>query len=412
MAISAVSSRWKLLVAAGTAMVAIACGGDDTNSKVGDAGTVPPPNTNNPSTGFTPAAGVVGKTCAADTECGALATCAKKQGFGTLSDLATAAGLDTQLDAPGGYCTTSCGKDSDCGPGSVCLGAALGLLRGECRKSCTSNTDCRAPEYECAKQMIPTRTNDAGVANPGAAGLALAPQCQALPKTDKLADNQTGLACVAEGTPDAGVSPCGDGFCAAGACTGICVKDSDCGANAACVPTGILPGSAGTCQETCSVDTDCARYVKNGGIGCIDVDTRKLCGPKQFPLDPGLVGKACTANTECGSGDCATTLGTAAVPAPGGYCSLLGCTADAQCGGGTCVGSNFGSRCYANCTADTQCRTGYTCQERATVGMTTGKVCAPPTPVRDGGTPSTDSGTPSTPVTPSDAGVAPVVDAG
>jgi hypothetical protein len=235
----------------------------------------------------------VGKACVADTDCGAIATCSKKQGFGTFSSLIASFGIDVELDAPGGYCTASCSKDADCGQGSVCLGAVLGVLRGECRKSCSANTDCRAPDYECAKQMLPA--SDAGAAAVGAGAAALAPQCQALPKTNHLTDNQTGLAC--ETTPDAGVSPCGDGFCFAGACTGVCVKDSDCGSNAACIPTGVLPGSGGTCQETCNVDSDCARYGKAGlNIGCVASDSRKLCTQKS----------TCENNSQCPTGTVCT----------------------------------------------------------------------------------------------------------
>jgi hypothetical protein len=300
-----------------------------------------------------------------------------------------------------------CEKNADCGEGSVCLGGAFGILQGECRKSCTANTDCRAPDYECAKPD-PVPTADGGVAPAAAGAFAVPAQCQALPKTDQLAANQAGLAC--DVGPDAGVSPCGDGFCSGGACSGVCTTDAHCGANGACIDIGTA-GSLGLCQETCSVDTDCARYVKNGQVGCNDVGTRKLCGAKQFPLDPGLVGKACTMDAECGSGQCAQTLGLAGTPAPGGYCTLIGCTNSTECGGGTCLGTAPISGCYSSCKADTDCRSGYTCQDRASGNMTTpmAKVCAPPPPVRDGGTAAPDAGTPATPATPrspSDAGVA------
>jgi hypothetical protein len=409
MASSTVSSRWMLL-AAGATLVAVACGDDDKGSKA----TTPTVTTDasvNPATGSNnaPGPGLIGKACTTDTECGSIAKCGHTQGLGTLGTLAAAVGLPIDSPAPGGYCSLTCDKDADCGQGSVCLGAALGgLLQGECRKSCNANTDCR-PNYECAKpDPVPAR--DGGAATAATGALAIPAQCQALPATDQLTDNQTGLACST--APDAGVSPCGDGVCAAGACTGVCTTDSHCGANGACIDVG-LPGSAGTCQETCNVDTDCARYVKNGDIGCNPSGARKLCGLKQFPLDPGLVGKACTATTECGSGECAQTLGLQGTPAPGGYCTLLGCADSTSCGGGTCLGTAPISGCYVNCKADTDCRSGYQCQDRATGNTTTpmAKVCAPIPPVRDGGVASgaTDAATPSPAV---DAGVAAVVDAG
>jgi hypothetical protein len=412
MASSTVSSRWMLL-AAGATLVAIACGDDDK----GKGSVTPPPTTpptdasTSPATGNNnaPAPGIVGKGCVTDTDCGGVAKCSQTQGTGTLSTVTAMLGIPTDSPAPGGYCTTSCERDADCGQGSVCLGAAFGLLQGECRKGCMSNADCRAPDYECAiPDPLPAR--DGGVAAPTTGGLALAAQCQAVPKTDQLSDNQTGVAC--SNRADAGVSPCGDGFCAGAACSGICTTDSHCGAGGACVDVG-LPGSMGTCQETCTVDTDCARYVQNGTVGCNQAGARKLCGAKQFPLAPGLVGKTCATTAECGAGRCEQSLGLPPVPAPAGYCTIIGCTDSAQCGGGTCVGTLLAA-CYANCKADTDCRAGYQCQDRATGGMTstTAKVCAPIPPVRDGGVagPTNDAATP--PATASDAGVAATVDAG
>jgi hypothetical protein len=71
------------------------------------------------------------------------------------------------------------------------------------------------------------------------------------------------------------------------------------------------------------------------------------------------------------------------------------------------------SGCYANCKADTDCRSGYTCQDRATGNMTTSmaKICAPPPAVRDAGAPANanDAGKPSTAT---DAGTPLVLDAG
>lgn len=407
MASSAVSSRWMLL-AAGATIFSVACGDDDKGGSKTPTPTVPtdagvPPT----STGNAPGPGLVGKACTTDTECGSVAKCGQTQGLGTLGTLAATVGIPIDSPAPGGYCSLQCEKNADCGEGSVCLGAAFGILQGECRKSCAANTDCRSPDYECAKPD-PVAARDGGVAPPATGALAIPAQCQALPKADQLADNQTGVACST--APDAGVSPCGDGFCFGGACTGICTADSHCGANGACIDVG-LPGSAGTCQETCNVDTDCARYVKNGDVGCNTAGARKLCGAKQYPLDPGLVGKACTADTECGSGTCTQTLGLPGVPTPGGYCTLIGCADNTQCGGGTCVGTAPVSACYLSCKADTDCRSGYQCQDRAIGTMAapmTAKVCAPIPPVRDGGTPTagSDGGTPV------DAGVAAVVDAG
>jgi hypothetical protein len=43
-----------------------------------------------------------------------------------------------------GYCKASCGKDSDCPSGAVCVGAGM-ILSGECAKTCPNGAaDCRA----------------------------------------------------------------------------------------------------------------------------------------------------------------------------------------------------------------------------------------------------------------------------
>lgn len=391
--ISAVSSRWRLLAAAGVAVMALACGDDDSAKNSNDSG-------NNGSKTDPLGANVAGKACTSDTDCGAGGTCADKQTLGLLSTLlqAITSEFESTIAAPGGTCTRACTNNADCGEGGVCFGALLTISPGECRKSCSATSDCRSPEYECAKQPE-APVPDGGVRDGGANGigaLRLPNTCQGFFKADQLTDNQTGLACDPD---DAMSTVCGDGFCAAGSCTGICNKNADCGANGACIAA--LYGSVGLCAETCNADSDCTGFAQ-GGIGCNEADGQKLCGPKVFPLAPGIVGNACTADTQCSTGDCATALGVQQTPAPDGYCSLLGCSEDAQCGGGTCASSGLGSRCYKNCTSNDGCRTGYSCQPRAAVGMRTVNVCAPGASTPDAGTPvlASDAGT----STPTDAG--------
>lgn len=77
-------------------------------------------------------------------------------------------------------------------------------------------------------------------------------------------------------------------------------------------------------------------------------------------------GKACTANADCGNGECRKEfagiqlLGQAAQVAPGGYCTFK-CNLSADCGaGGVCVGTPE-SLCLASCTAASDCRDGYRC---------------------------------------------------
>ena len=65
-------------------------------------------------------------------------------------------------DHPGGYCKTSCHKDSECPSGSVCAGAGV-TAPGECHKSCTQATasaDCRLKEGYVCKKMPDDASHD------------------------------------------------------------------------------------------------------------------------------------------------------------------------------------------------------------------------------------------------------------
>ena len=48
---------------------------------------------------------------------------------------------------PNGYCKADCGKDADCPPGSICVGAGM-ILSGACAQACAGAADCRAGD-EC-----------------------------------------------------------------------------------------------------------------------------------------------------------------------------------------------------------------------------------------------------------------------
>ena len=53
------------------------------------------------------------------------------------------------VEYPGGYCSTTCKKDSDCPCNEACLGYALFDPVRYCYKRCDSNDECREPEYTC-----------------------------------------------------------------------------------------------------------------------------------------------------------------------------------------------------------------------------------------------------------------------
>ena len=381
----AVSTRWMLIGALFSTLVVTACGGG------GDGGG----GTSKPSVdaGNGAAPLLVGAACVDNAHCATGSQCRQQQGFGALSTVLSVA----PINAPGGYCSADCTSNAECGTGGVCLAALAGLgsqLKGECRHGCKSDTDCR-DGYECA-----TSAPNGGATGVGL--LALPASCQAKPEVDHLVD-QVGKSCDKDGP-----SPlCGEGFCTGTYCSGACnVKDdSSCGAKAVCVSNGLY-GSGGTCEQTCAVDTDCTQYTPGGDTGCVDSGkgTQKVCGLKRFPLDPNVVGNACSDDRMCGSyGTCANTLGVNGAAAPGGYCTLAGCQDDTECGGGACVGVALISACYVKCSADTQCRPGYTCQDKTTPDMTMVKVCAITPVARDGGVGSTPDGGASSSV---DAGVA------
>jgi len=91
-------------------------------------------------------------------------------------------------------------------------------------------------------------------------------------------------------------------------------------------------------------------------------------------LDDGVVGKACTAATECKGtgGTCASSIGVGTVvglgtPAAGGYCTAA-CSTDDECGTGVCVGAvaqlSVKGQCLLACSKDADCgREGYSCGE-------------------------------------------------
>lgn len=76
-----------------------------------------------------------GKACASDTECGGVVgACANELPYRTFSAY-------ENIDAPGGYCTSTCSLDSECGEGGVCV--SRGPKGGMCLKTCLERSDCR-----------------------------------------------------------------------------------------------------------------------------------------------------------------------------------------------------------------------------------------------------------------------------
>ncbi|MFT3925678.1 MAG: hypothetical protein QM778_24265 [Myxococcales bacterium] len=305
--------------------------------------------------------GIAGKSCQKDGDTCTGGSCASELTGGTLGRLGAA------LPAPNGYCSAACTQNNQCGSGGVCFGSVLGSP-GECRRGCKASGDCEQGQ-ECATTNIEVDA-DAGI---DISQFEAPDTCQPLPPVDKLEADQAGKTCKAS-------ADCGDGTCAeasnsaGGYCTGTCAADADCGAGGVCIP-GIY-GSSGTCREACSKDGDCQNDAM--GWGCGDVNGKSACVRKGDPLADGVVGKACTPETEetdCGSGTC-REMGFSGEKYPGGYC-VGRCTANSDCGAdGVCIG---GSSCFKGCSEATDCRSGYACTKHPLGGNSAGKVCYPKT---------------------------------
>jgi hypothetical protein len=301
-----------------------------------------------------------GNGCKRDTDC-ATGRCASTLHIQTAT---------TSVMAPGGYCTTDCEIDSQCGSGGECSVPA-GEASGECLGRCKADGECRAG-YRCV-----------GAGRTG--GILVSGTCQPQPETGRLADGAAGRTCTSD-------ADCKGGQCDATStlgtrlpgnyCTARCLEDSQCGAGGACL---LFSGSsdAGHCFARCASNLDCAR----DGYSCRLVGPGfRACYPAPDPLPDNTAGKACSADADCGGGDhtCASELpfGSFAsyeiVPAPNGYCTQE-CALDSDCGAGAqCISRGVqGGMCLAKCSAMMECRDGYSCLAHGRDLNEQDRVCIP-----------------------------------
>ena len=369
-----------LVLSCALALLASACGDDD--GKHPDAGPdadaaspiagSPAPTAGTTGSGLPPIVplgdDVAGKACTGAADCDGAMCATMVPGAAILP-----------ATAPEGYCTGECEVTTDCGSGGVCVGALMGLLRGGCFASCSADTDCR-DGYFCTSPVT-------------IAGINVPSTCRPKPATVQLEDGAAGQMCTA-------AADCAPGECVTtrttlagqetlpgGYCTGACLEDSECGAGGICALTPI-EGIAGGCFQSCSSDADCTR----DGYRCREVGSGMHgCDAFPDPLPDDTVGKACSADDDCGGepGTCASALPVAGFggsigqtnPAPGGYCTQR-CADEIDCGAGAvCVTSALGTgRCYLPCATVDDCRDGYACEQRGMSGgaMATTDAGAPP----------------------------------
>lgn len=165
-----------------------------------------------------------------------------------------------------------------------------------------------------------------------------------------------------------------------GYCSASCMSDEDCGEGGLCF--GYYPQfGSGECRKPCTKDADCGRedyecsrinmppLTVGNGQELMVPDT---CQPKTIAVKfTDQVGKACTADADCGGGRCALSGSF-----PGGYCTG-GCYEDSDCGsGGICRGNIYGGGgdCFEGCSVDSDCARdaqGYGCLDADGV-----KLCA------------------------------------
>lgn len=272
-----------------------------------------------------------------------------------------------------GYCTAACEKQSECDVDAVCAFAAADPV-GQCLSTCADQNDCREG-FRCtgAGQL-------ATIVIPGA--------CRPKAIAHQLAAGVAGTRCTSDGD-------CEGGYCAErtplGAayperyCSGRCYEDAECGSDGVC----LLPATSldpGYCLRGCQQDADCGR----AGYRCLTLgDGQRLlsaCMPGAPALPDGVVGQACTTDTECASGaaQCSEMLSLDGFGSPGGYLAPGGyctgsCYLDEDCGTeGQCITAGFtGGMCLARCNDERPCRSGYECIAHLRDADPEAKVCIP-----------------------------------
>ncbi len=255
----------------------------------------------------------IGDTCAKQADCqGALALCNN----------------DPSSLYPGGYCSAECQTDADCDATSHCSDY------GSCVRGCTSNEDCREPDYVCANfdsdqvsECVPGgRSTTAQVGD----------ACQSI---GECSGGERARCLGPEDTFE-------DGYCVQ-----TCDRNTPC-------PTGSHCGyrdnlGSGVCLKDCQDDQAC----RADGYQCFNADNDTAgvmeCAPSG--TGPGGAGAACSSPSDCQGGPGTRCSNTS----PNGYCVMF-CQDDSECGAREhCAFKDPSGQglCAPDCSADSDCRT-------------------------------------------------------
>ena len=158
-----------------------------------------------------------------------------------------------------------------------------------------------------------------------------------------------------------------DGF-PGGYCTTLSCQENGCGGFfSECFRTRVGGSEQNACFETCIYDGTCDRAAE--GYQCQMLADTPVCVPPGFSgaTVQGAIGASCSNSAQC-NGEQGTCLQTFF----GGYCAQLGCQTSADCPDSEpCVALNPDGAteeerqlaCMAGCSADEDCRFGYSCQD-------------------------------------------------
>ncbi len=231
------------------------------------------------------ASGLLGSTCAADSDCGAGLTCLPSNG--------------TELGGGGpsnGLCTQVCTTDDDCAgaePGAGCVFFDQSSTTGFCFESCvTGNPTSVATKCQGRADLVCI-----DLSTTGAGDTFCQPQCQSDVQcgTGALCNPVDGLCEATKPTGDPVGTAC-DPNAATDKCLGFCLPTS---------AANVTPAT-GTCVQFCSGVTECMFTGAKAGGFC--------AGGNPALFDPGYCEPGCNCDSDCPiPGDVCQAWGTGAL---------------------------------------------------------------------------------------------------